>query len=171
MYFLCTLPKRLGWISPQKLLIFRYFLSNFAAAMATLYLTRKEHFNAAHRLWVADWSEEKNKEEFGICCNPHFHGHNFELFVTVKGQPDPVTGVIINLKLLKVIIRETIIQELDHQNLNLDVPWLSHCMPSIENVTVEIWKRLATKLPAGASLHKLVLWETQNNFVEYYGED
>lgn len=138
--------------------------------MPKLYLTRKEHFNAAHRLWNPKWSEEKNHEEFGICCNPHFHGHNFELFVTVKGEPDPETGLIINLKVLKAIIRDLIINDLDHQNLNLDVAWLSHCMPSIENVVVAIWNRLSPALPQGVLLHKITLWETQNNYVEYMGE-
>lgn len=138
--------------------------------MAILHLTRKEHFNAAHRLWNNNWSEEKNFEEFGICSNPHFHGHNFDLHVTVKGSPDPDTGCIINLKILKKIIQKEIIEELDHKNMNLDVPWLSHCIPSIENVAVEIWKRLERALPEGVKLSKITLWETINNYVEYYGE-
>ncbi len=138
--------------------------------MAILHLTRKEHFNAAHRLWNNNWSEEKNFEEFGICSNPHFHGHNFDLHVTVKGSPDPDTGCIINLKILKKIIQKEIIEELDHKNMNMDVPWLSHCIPSIENVAVEIWNRLERALPEGVKLSKITLWETINNYVEYYGE-
>ncbi len=138
--------------------------------MAILHLTRKEHFNAAHRLWNPDWSEEKNYETFGICANPHFHGHNFDLYVTVKGTPNPETGCVIDLKILKIIIRKTIIEELDHKNLNLDVPWLSHCIPSIENIATEAWKRIAAELPNGVQLYKITLWETINNFVEYYGE-
>lgn len=138
--------------------------------MATVYLTRKEHFNAAHRLWNPKWTEEKNLEEFGICCNPNYHGHNFDLFVTVKGSPDPDTGIIMNLKYLKVIIRDFVTKELDHKNLNLDVPWLADKMPSIENVIIAIWNRLAPELPEGATLYKLTLWETQNNYVEYLGE-
>ena len=138
--------------------------------MAILHLTRKEHFNAAHRLYNPVWSEEKNNEVFGICANPHFHGHNFELFVTVKGVPDEGTGCVINLKELKIIIQKEIIDELDHKNLNIDVPWLSHCIPSIENVVVEIWKRLSAAIPAPAVLTKVTLWETINNYVEYYGE-
>lgn len=138
--------------------------------MPVLHLTRKEHFNAAHRLWNPNWSDEKNYEEFGTCANPHFHGHNFDLYVTVKGSPSVDTGCIINLKELKDIIRKEITEELDHKNLNMDVPWLSHCIPSIENMAVEIWKRLNAALPAGAVLSKITLWETQNNFVEYYGE-
>lgn len=138
--------------------------------MPVLHLSRKEHFNAAHRLWNPNWSEEKNLSEFGICANPNYHGHNFDLHVTVKGSPGPDTGCIINLKLLKKIIREEIIDELDHKNLNVDVPWLTHCMPSIENVVVEIWKRLAAKLPSDVQLYRVTLWETINNYVEYYGE-
>lgn len=135
-----------------------------------LYLSRKEHFNAAHRLWNKDWSDEKNFEEFGICSNAHFHGHNFELIVTIKGSPDPETGCIINLKQLKAIIRKEIIDELDHKNLNLDVPWLSEVIPSIEMLAVAIWDRLNAALPNGAHMHKIQLWETHNNFVEYQGE-
>jgi 6-pyruvoyltetrahydropterin/6-carboxytetrahydropterin synthase len=138
--------------------------------MPTLYLTRKEHFNAAHRLWNQTWSEEKNSEVFGKCANPNFHGHNFDLYVCVKGEPIPDTGCVIDLKILKVIIREEVIDHLDHQNLNLDVPWLKDTMPSIETVAVAIWQRLSPKLPVGVTLHKITLWETQNNFVEYFGE-
>lgn len=138
--------------------------------MAILHLTRKEHFNAAHRLWNPNWSEEKNYATFGICANPHFHGHNFDLYVTVKGTPNPETGCVIDLKILKVIIRKTVIDELDHKNLNLDVPWLSHCIPSIENIAIAAWDRIAVELPEGVQLHKITLWETINNFVEYYGE-
>lgn len=138
--------------------------------MAILHLTRKEHFNAAHRLWNPNWSNEKNFEVFGICANPHFHGHNFDLHVTVKGVPNPDTGCVIDLKILKLIIRETVIDELDHKNMNLDVPWLSHCIPSIENIVVEAWKRISERLPDGVELHKLTLWETINNYVEYFGE-
>jgi 6-pyruvoyltetrahydropterin/6-carboxytetrahydropterin synthase len=137
--------------------------------MPELHLTRKEHFNAAHRLWNKDWSEEKNYSVFGKCANPHFHGHNFELFVTVKGQPDPGTGCVINLKELKEIIRRKICLEMDHKNLNIEVDWLADCIPSIENMTVRIWQRIAEELPPGVALHKVTLWETENNYVEYYG--
>jgi 6-pyruvoyltetrahydropterin/6-carboxytetrahydropterin synthase len=138
--------------------------------MAILHLTRKEHFNAAHRLWNPAWSDDKNFEVFGICANPHFHGHNFDLYVTVKGSPNPDTGCVIDLKELKAIIRKTVVDELDHKNLNLDIPWLSHCIPSIENIAIEAWKRIALELPSHVQLYKLTLWETINNFVEYYGE-
>ncbi len=138
--------------------------------MPLLYITRKEHFNAAHQLWNPNWSDDKNFEIFGKCANPHFHGHNFDLYVCVKGQPNPDTGCVMDLKKLKVIIREEVIDHLDHQNLNLDVPWLEGKMPSIENISVAVWNRIAAKLPNGVQLHKITLWETQNNFVEYFGE-
>jgi len=138
--------------------------------MPLLYLTRKEHFNAAHRLWNDNWSEEKNFETFGKCANPHYHGHNFDLYVTVKGQPNPDTGCVMDLKVLKVIIRDQVTDQLDHQNLNLDVAWLQGQMPSIESMAVAMWPRIANSLPSGVQLHKITLWETQNNFVEYFGE-
>lgn len=138
--------------------------------MPILYISRKEHFNAAHQLWNPNWSDEKNIEMFGKCANPHFHGHNFDLYVCVKGEPNPDTGCVMDLKKLKLIIREEVIDHLDHQNLNLDVPWLKGKMPSIENISVAVWKRISDKLPNGVKLHKITLWETQNNFVEYFGE-
>lgn len=138
--------------------------------MPILYISRKEHFNAAHQLWNPTWSDEKNFEMFGKCANPHFHGHNFDLYVCVKGEPNPETGCVMDLKKLKVIILEEVIDHLDHKNLNLDVSWLSGKMPSIENISVAVWHRIAAKLPVGVQLHKITLWETQNNFVEYFGE-
>ncbi|MCL9980644.1 MAG: 6-carboxytetrahydropterin synthase [Bacteroidia bacterium] len=135
-----------------------------------LYITRKEHFNAAHQLWNPKISDEENFTLFGKCANPNFHGHNFDLFVCVKGQPDPDTGLVMDLKKLKIIIREQVIDDLDHQNMNIDVPWLKDKMPSIENISVAIWNRIAPHLPVGVALHKITLWETQNNFVEYFGD-
>ena len=135
-----------------------------------LYLSRKEHFNAAHRLWNEHWSEEQNLAEFGACSNAHFHGHNFELIITVKGIPSDDTGCIMNLKILKQLIHQEIIDELDHKNLNLDVQWLSGKIPSIETLAVAIWDRMEKVLPQGAAMHKVQLWETHNNFVEYLGE-
>jgi 6-pyruvoyltetrahydropterin/6-carboxytetrahydropterin synthase len=134
------------------------------------YITRKEHFNAAHKLCNPKWSDEKNNEVFGKCANANWHGHNFDLYVTVKGIANPETGFVVDLKKLKTIIRENIIQKLDHKNLNLDVPFLEGIMPSIENLIVIIWERLEPKLPAGCTLHKITLYETPNNFVEYFGE-
>jgi len=138
--------------------------------MPLLYITRKEHFNAAHQLWNPKISDEENFTLFGKCANPNFHGHNFDLYVCVKGQPDPDTGLVMDLKKLKVIIREQVIDDLDHQNMNIDVPWLQGKMPSIENIAVAIWNRIAPHLPEGVLLHKITLWETQNNFVEYFGD-
>jgi 6-pyruvoyltetrahydropterin/6-carboxytetrahydropterin synthase len=134
------------------------------------YITRKEHFNAAHKLCNPKWSNEQNEVVFGKCANANWHGHNFDLFVTVKGVAHPDTGFVVDIKKLKTIIKENIIQELDHKNLNLDVPFLEGIMPSIENLIVIIWERLEPKLPAGCILHKITLYETPNNFVEYFGE-
>ncbi|MGB0242924.1 MAG: 6-pyruvoyl trahydropterin synthase family protein [Bacteroidia bacterium] len=138
--------------------------------MPILYISRKAHFNAAHQLWIPELSEEENFEMFGKCANPNFHGHNFDLYVAVKGSPDPKTGLVMDLKILKKIINEQVVDQLDHQNLNKDVPWLSGIMPSIENIAVAMWQRIAPHLPENVTLHKITLWETQNNFVEYYGE-
>lgn len=134
-----------------------------------IYLTRKEHFNAAHRLYVEEWSEEKNFEVFGKCANKNYHGHNFLLFVTVKGEPDPTTGMVINLKELSKLIQEKVIDKLDHRNLNTDVAFLKNKMPSIENLAKTIWKELFDEIK-GAQLHSIKICETENNFVEYLGE-
>jgi 6-pyruvoyltetrahydropterin/6-carboxytetrahydropterin synthase len=135
-----------------------------------IYLTRKEHFNAAHKLFNPNWTEEKNNEVFGKCANKNWHGHNYDLFVTVKGKTNPDTGFIINLKDLSVLIRKEVTERLDHKNLNLDVEGL-HIMPSTENVAIFIWDILAPKIKdMGATLHCIKLYETESNFVEYYGE-
>jgi 6-pyruvoyltetrahydropterin/6-carboxytetrahydropterin synthase len=135
-----------------------------------IYLTRKEHFNAAHKLFNPNWTEEKNDEVFGKCANKNWHGHNYDLFVTVKGEVNPDTGFIINLKDLSVLIRKDITERLDHKNLNLDVEGLN-IMPSTENVAIFIWDILAPKIKdMGAILHCIKLYETESNFVEYYGE-
>lgn len=134
-----------------------------------VYVTRIAHFNAAHRLFRADWSEEKNNAVFGKCANKNWHGHNFTLEVTVKGYPDKETGFVIDLKVLKKIINENIIDRLDHKNLNSDVPFLENVQPSIENVIVKIWEQLIPHIPAPALLHKITLHETSSNFCEYYG--
>ena len=134
-----------------------------------IYLTRKEHFNAAHKLVNPTWSDEKNDEIFGKCANKNWHGHNYDLFVTVKGNPNPDTGFIINLKDLSVLIRKDVTDVLDHKNLNLDVKGM-HPMPSTEHVAIFIWEKLADKIKAmGAILHCVKLYETESNFVEYYG--
>jgi 6-pyruvoyltetrahydropterin/6-carboxytetrahydropterin synthase len=138
--------------------------------MKTVYITRRETFNAAHKLWKSEWSEEKNDEVFGKCANKNWHGHNFELFVTVKGIPNPDTGFVMNLKTLSAIVREKIVEALDHKNLNLDVPFLQGIMASTENVAIAIWGLIEEDVRLnGGELAKIKLIETENNFVEYYG--
>lgn len=135
-----------------------------------VYLTRIEHFNAAHKLFNPQWSKEKNDEVFGKCANDNWHGHNFELYVTIKGLPDPDTGFIFDAKKLSVIINDHVVDKLDHQNLNMDVDFMKGKMCSIENLVVEIWKQLEPQLPYGVKLHCLKLIETSKIYVEYYGE-
>ena len=138
--------------------------------MSTCYITRRETFNAAHKLWREDWSQEKNDVVFGKCSNHNWHGHNFTLYVTVKGLPHADTGFVINLKDLSKIIKELIIEPLDHKNLNLDVPFMQGFLASTENLVIEIWKILENPIrKAGGELAKIKLIETENNFVEYYG--
>ena len=138
-----------------------------------VYVSRKEHFNAAHKLYNPDWSEEKNKEVFGSCANANWHGHNFDLIVTVKGQPDPETGFVVDLKCLSNLVRDLVIEKLDHKNLNLDVDFLQGKMASCEVLIMEIWKILAPAVKTitkRGELHALKLFETPRNFVEYFGE-
>ncbi|TND04531.1 MAG: 6-pyruvoyl tetrahydrobiopterin synthase [Bacteroidetes bacterium] len=136
-----------------------------------IHITRRERFNAAHRLFRSDWSEEKNNEIFGGCANPNWHGHNYELFVTVKGNVNPELGYVINLKDLSGIIRTYITNRLDHRNLNVDVDFLRDVMTSTENVAIAIWRQLDPHIRAlGCSLHCVKLVETENNYVEYFGE-
>jgi 6-pyruvoyltetrahydropterin/6-carboxytetrahydropterin synthase len=137
-----------------------------------IYVCRKEHFNAAHKLYNPAWNEERNKEIFGPCANHNWHGHNYELIVTVKGNPDPDTGFVIDLKKLSMLIRERVTEKLDHKNLNIDVDFMLGKMASTENVAIEIWKILepAIKEISKAQLHCVTLYETPRNYVEYYGE-
>ena len=138
--------------------------------MAIFYLTRKEHFNAAHKLYNPAWSRDKNEEVFGKCANDNWHGHNFELYVTVKGVPNPATGFIVDAKLLSSIIKDHVVDVLDHRNLNLDVPFMKDKLCSIENLVFGIWNELMPHIPEGVSLHCIKLLETPRIFVEYYGE-
>ncbi len=138
-----------------------------------IYVTRKEHFNAAHRLYNPAWPEEKNREVFGPCANPNYHGHNFELIVTVKGRPDPDTGFVIDLKVLGDIIKQEVVEKVDHRNLNIDVDFMHGKMASCEIFVMEIWKLLAPAIFEAAPLarlHYIKLIETPKNYVEYYGE-
>lgn len=135
-----------------------------------VYLTRRMRFNAAHKLWVKEWTEEQNLATFGKCANKNWHGHNYDLFVTVKGNPDPVTGFVVDAKELRDIIKREVTDDLDHSNLNLDVDWIpTDLQPTTENIVIQIWKRLEDKLPAG-KLHCVKLLETENIYAEYYGE-
>lgn len=139
-----------------------------------VYVIRKEHFNAAHRLFNPAWSDEKNQEVFGLCANNNWHGHNFELIVTVKGKPNADTGFVFDLKQLGDIIKKEIIDKVDHKNLNLDVDFMEGKLASCEVLIMEFWKILAPAIKAvsqTAELHKLHLIETNKNSVEYYGED
>jgi 6-pyruvoyltetrahydropterin/6-carboxytetrahydropterin synthase len=138
--------------------------------MPVFYLTRKEHFNAAHKLFNPAWSKEKNDEVFGKCANENWHGHNFELFVTVKGEVNPDTGFVMDAKQLSKIIKDKVVEVLDHKNLNLDVPFMAGKLCSIENLTYEIWQQLIPFLPQGVALHSIKLVETPRIFVEYFGE-
>lgn len=138
--------------------------------MPTFYLTRREHFNAAHKLYNPQWTTEQNDEVFGKCANENWHGHNFELFVTVKGAPDPDTGFIVDAKLLSKIIKEFVVDVLDHRNLNLDIPFMQGKICSIENLVFEIWGQLAPHMPKGVQLHCIRLVETPRIFVEYFGD-
>ena len=137
-----------------------------------IYIVRKEHFNAAHRLFNPKWSDEKNEEVFGPCANTHWHGHNFELIVTLKGEPDPETGFVYDLKQLGKLIKKEIIDKVDHKNLNMDVDFMEGKLTSCENLAIEFWKILDPKIKATskAQLHKIHLIETHKNSVEYYGE-
>ncbi len=135
-----------------------------------IYITRKERFNAAHKLYRDSWSKEKNEEVFGKCANSNWHGHNFDLFVTIKGEVNEETGFVIDLKELKKIIKAHVIEKLDHKNINLDVTFMQGKMASTEILSMEIWKQLQPHITErGAQLHCIKLYETENNFVEYFG--
>ena len=138
--------------------------------LKTVYITRREHFNAAHKLWREEWSDEKNEEVFGRCSNKNWHGHNFNLFVTVKGIPSEETGFVIDLKVLSKIMKKYVIEALDHRNLNLDVPFMKGILASTENLAIKIWEQIDSPIKeAGGELVKIRLEETENNFVEYFG--
>ena len=127
---------------------------------------RKEHFNAAHRLHNPNWSDEKNQQVFGLCNNPNFHGHNYELIVKVIGEPDKATGYVIDMKVLSDIIKHNVLDKFDHKNLNLDTEEFKNLNPTAENIVVEIWKILREKISEQLDL-KVILYETERNFVEF----
>lgn len=137
--------------------------------MAKVYITRVERFNAAHKLWVDEWSEEKNFQVFGKCSNKNWHGHNYRLEVTVKGTPDPITGFIIDAKKLGVIMKDEVTELLDHKNLNLDIEELKEVQPTSENLTIFIWNRLIDHIET-CELYSVKLYETDTIYAEYRGE-
>lgn len=132
-------------------------------------VNRKAHFNAAHRLHVHNWNDEQNTDVFGKCSNPLFHGHNYELIVSVTGEVDPETGFLLNLDILKKIIKDEVEDYLDHKNLNLEVDEFKTINPTAENISIVIWNRIRRKLNPDFKL-KVTLYETPRNFVEYWGE-
>ena len=136
-----------------------------------VYITRRERFSAAHKLSQEAWSNEKNKEIFGKCANPNWHGHNYTLWVTVKGKPHPDTGFVINLSDLSEILKKHVIEKVDHKNMNLDVDFMEGQLTSTENIAIAIWKQIEAPIQAlGAQLDLVKLQETENNYVEYRGE-
>lgn len=138
--------------------------------MPIVYITRRERFNAAHRLYRDDLTNEQNLEVYGKCSHPNWHGHNFELFVTVKGDIDQNIGYVANLSKISLIIRQYIIDKIDHKNINIDVDFMQGKIASTENLAVEIWKQLINPLKSlGVELHCVKIVETENNYVEYFG--
>ncbi len=140
----------------------RYFLM--------VYITRIEHFNAAHKLYNPSWTREENEAVFGKCANENWHGHNFELHVTLAGEPDSGTGFVYDVKKLSKIIQQHVIDPLDHKNLNLDVPFMQGKLCSIENLIIAVWEQLEPHLPEKTLLHRLRLYETPRIYVEYFGK-
>ncbi len=134
-----------------------------------IYLTKRFTFSASHRLFDPKLSNEENYKIFGKCSNPNWHGHNYVLEVTVKGKPDPNTGFVINLTTLKEIVNREVIEKVDHKNLNLEVDFMKGINPTTENLAIAIWNVLADKF-SNATLHRIKIYETENNSVEYFGE-
>ncbi len=134
-----------------------------------IYLTRRESFSAAHRLFLPNLNDEENEKMFGKCSNPNWHGHNYTLEVVIAGEVDSKTGFVLNIKKLKEIIRENVIEKVDHKNLNLDTDFMKGIIPTSENITMAIWKQLVSKIPNG-KLYSVKLYETENNYFEYKGE-
>jgi len=129
-------------------------------------VSRKEHFNAAHRLSNPEWSDEQNARVFGKCNNPNYHGHNYEVIVSVTGEPDSETGYVYDMKVLSDLIKENVLRKFDHKNLNLDTEYFKNLNPTAENIAVVIWRILRQKIDSNLEL-KITLYETERNFVEY----
>jgi 6-pyruvoyltetrahydropterin/6-carboxytetrahydropterin synthase len=138
--------------------------------MKTVQVIRRERFNAAHRLFNPNWTDEKNEQVFGKCSNKNWHGHNYSLFVTVEGTVDPDTGYVIDLKILSDIIKDRIVDKMDHKNLNLEVDFMKDTITTAENIAIKIYEELEGDIHAtGNKLQGVKLYETENNYVEYYG--
>ncbi len=136
-----------------------------------IYITRKETFSAAHKLSRKEWTDDKNSETFGKCANPNWHGHNYELTVTVKGEVNPETGFVANLSDVGKILHSKVISKVDHKNLNLDVDFMKDKLPSTEVLAIEIWNQVEAPINAlGCKLHCVKIQETEKNFVEYFGD-
>jgi 6-pyruvoyltetrahydropterin/6-carboxytetrahydropterin synthase len=147
-----------------------FYKDKHLRAMSKVFLTRRERFNAAHRMFHPDWSDEKNLEVYGKCSNPNWHGHNYALFVTVKGNMDTTIGYVVNLKTISKIINEHVIEQLDHKNINIEVDFMKGRIPSSENLAIAIWEQLEPHVQKlGIELHCIKIEETENNYVEYFG--
>jgi 6-pyruvoyltetrahydropterin/6-carboxytetrahydropterin synthase len=138
--------------------------------MARVRVTRRLHFSSAHKLGRDDWSSARNQEVFGLCASPNWHGHNYELDVTVEGEVDEETGFVYDLKQLRELVEQRVVNDVDHRNLNVDVKWMQGVNPTTENLVVGIWNRIADGLPPGVKLVRIGLWETPRNYVEYDGQ-
>lgn len=139
--------------------------------MPIAYITRRERFNAAHRLFSKDLSDEENLRIYGKCSHPNWHGHNFDLFVTIKGEVDKNNGFVANLNMISKLIKELVIEKLDHRNINLDVDFMKDKIASTENLAIAIWEELNNPIEKlGVTLHCIKIQETENNWVEYFGE-
>jgi 6-pyruvoyltetrahydropterin/6-carboxytetrahydropterin synthase len=148
----------------------RYLCASILEMGRIIHITRRERFSAAHKLWIADWSEDQNFAVFGKCANPNWHGHNYDLFVTVKGPVDPKTGFVVDLRFLSDLLKDKVIQFLDHKNINLDTPFMKDKMSSTENIAVAIWDQIESEIKSkGADIHCVKVQETENNYVEFYG--
>ena len=146
------------------------FIIVFKTHCDMIYLTRRERFSAAHRMFRQDWSDEKNREVFGKCSNPNWHGHNYVLWVTVKGEPSDNHGFVINIDILKKIIQDKIIMKIDHRNMNIEVEFMKGKIATTENLAIAIWNELKQPVEKeGAKLHCIKIEETENNMIEYYG--
>ena len=136
--------------------------------MPRVVVSRRVHFNAAHRLWNPRWSDAENARVFGVCSNANFHGHNYNLDVSITGDIDPDTGYVMDINRLKEIVNECLVRHLDHKNLNLDVPWFRELNPTTENMVVVAWRVLEPAVRPAQLVH-LRLWETERNYVDYDG--